>query len=128
MSLIEKYKQFFEDEVANQIPQLVKSYLDLCGTDMSEYDSWLKDSMLIDKGCTYSELHYVLMDEPYISIDMDFDNYIFSIIIADQMSIRLKFETTELISFIRYWNTVIVNYYGDDNSRLPNMPDFISKN
>lgn len=126
MSVIERYKNWFETEVANQIPHLVKAYLELSGADMSEYNDWLKDSMLYDKGCTYTELHYILMDEPYVAIDMDFDSYIFCIRIADQMCTRMKFETNELTSFIRYWNAVVVEYYGDDSARLPIMPNFIS--
>ena len=51
---------------------------------------------------------------------MNFDNNVYSIIIADQMSIRNKFISEELNTFIQFWNKVVIDYYGENS--FPQMP------
>ena len=156
MNLLEKYKQFFEDEVANCIEPIIKNWLrensshtcatckffncstydyDACMSNgMSNYvnnpsakgytEQELKDSLrdakLTNQSENDNELVYTFMSEPYIKVSMNFDNNVYSIIIADQMSIRNKFISEELDTFIQFWNRVVIDYYGENS--FPQMP------
>lgn len=156
MSILEKYKQFFENEVANFIEQIIKNWLkennshtcETCkffncstndyNTCMSngmsnyvdnpsakgytdqEFKDSLRDAKLTNQSENDNELIYTFMSEPYIKVSMNFDNNVYSIIIADQMSIRNKFISEELNTFIQFWNKVVIDYYGENS--FPQMP------
>lgn len=155
MTLFEKYKQFFEDEVSNCIEPIIKNLLrennshtcatckfgycdtynyDACmSTGMSRYvnnpsakgyiDQELKDSLNYAKLTNHSEndeLVYTFMSKPYIKVSMNFNDNSYSIIIADQNSIKNKFISKELDKFIQFWNKEIIDYYGENS--FPPMP------
>lgn len=111
-------EKFFESDVKDSILGLVKEYADLSEMSETEMMDLYNNSKLVictqeDSGTTYK-----FMTEPYIIVDIWDDHY--SIRVADQEGERLFFRTTEIEAFIRYWNTDIVGYFGQ-NARFPEI-------
>lgn len=113
-------ERFFEYDVKEAIPKLVKEYAELSEMSETEMMDLYNDSKLVictqeDSGTTYK-----FMTEPYITVDIWDDHY--SVRVADQEGERLFFRTTEIDAFIRYWNTDIVGYFGQ-NVRFPEIKE-----
>ena len=113
-------EKFFEHDVKESILGLVKEYAELSGMSETDMMELYNDSKLViyaqeDYGTTYK-----LMTEPYIMVDIWYDHY--SVRVADQEGERLFFRTTEIEAFIRYWNTDIVGYFGQ-NVRFPEIKE-----
>lgn len=115
-----KLERFFEYDVAEAIPKLVKEHAMLAGFLDYEEADLLADSKIRVKNLDESSTTYVFMDEPYIEVTISDDFY--SIKVADQSEERLFFRTTDIDAFIRYWNADIVGYFGQD-VRFPEIKD-----
>ena len=117
-NVIEKFKYFFENEVKDSIPKLVHEYAELLELTTEEEEEQLKNGNLKNRTQLDSSLSYIFMDEPYVYVEIS--EHCFKIDISDQNTKRLSFTTTELDAFIRYWNTEIVSYFGQ-NVHLPEI-------
>ena len=118
---IQKFRNFFENDVANVIEPMIKEWLHECdpATAVQDFPDHYKYAKL-STGSNHSNtfLDYYFMSEPYTHVEMDFNDHTYNIIIGDQMGIRNKFSTYYINEFIQYWNTHIVKYYRF-NTTLP---------
>lgn len=105
-------EKFFETEVKETIPKLINEYAKLAGMPDSEKMDLYQESKFEIRTQEDSGSTYKFMSEPYIIVDI-WDEY-YSIKIADQMEEKLFFRTTEIDSFIKYWNNEVVTYFGQN--------------
>lgn len=105
-------EKFFETEVKETIPKLIDEYVKLTGMPDSEKMDLYQESKFEIRTQEDSGSTYKFMSEPYIIVDI-WDDY-YSIKIADQMEEKLFFRTTEIDSFIKYWNNEVVTYFGQN--------------
>lgn len=112
-------ERFFEYDVKESIPKLVKEYASLSEMTVDEENELLKESQLRIRNQNEDGTEYVFMTEPYIEVLIGSQ---YAVRVADQEGERLFFRTTEIEAFIRYWNTDIVGYFGQ-NVRFPEIKE-----
>ena len=116
---IRAIERFFEEDISNAIPAIVKEYANLLGDLTYEEEiQLLHNSRLKILSQTDHESIYMFMYEPYTRAVISED--VLEITIADQMNTILKFTTTNIEQFMHFWNTNIVSYYGQQ-IHLPEM-------
>lgn len=110
-------ERFFEYDVKDAIPKLIKEYANLADLTDEEENDLLKESQLKIRNQNEDGTEYVFMSEPQIEVLVGIQ---YAIKVADQEGERLFFRTSEIDAFIRYWNTDIVDYFGQ-NVRFPEI-------
>ena len=110
------FSRFFEEDVQEAIPAIVKEWMRECGITDSET---IHDELLESRvRCFPADdvVRYTFLSEPYIDVVISHDLY--EVTIADRMSTRMKFSTNDFEEFKNYWNNMVVEYYGFD-AKLP---------
>ena len=110
------FSHFFEEDVQEAIPAIVKEWMRECGiTDNETIRDELAESRV---RCfqTDDTVRYAFLSEPYVDVVISHDLY--EVTIADRMSTRMKFSTNDFEEFKNYWNNMVVDYYGFD-AKLP---------
>jgi hypothetical protein len=107
------YKQFFEEDVNNAIMNIAKEHTTLSNFSDEDTKEYINNSKVVIEFGDYDNdsIHYKFGYDPFVKVWLAPDNYV--IVIMDQMSKLSDFRTSEYNSFVRYWNSNIVEYFGD---------------
>lgn len=110
---LERIKEFIQNDVNNVIPNMCREFAELSG-DFSEYevDTLIKDCIVSVSLDSDNAFHCSFMYDPYVNIQID--NSVATIRIADQLRTISKFSIGDFNAFARYWNSEVVNYFGQD--------------
>lgn len=116
---LERIKEFIQNDVNNIIPSMCREFAELRG-DFSEdeVDTLIKDCIVSVSLDSDTAFHCSFMYDPYVNIQID--NGVVTIRIADQLRTISKFSTGDFNAFVRYWNSEVVNYFGQD-VKFPEM-------
>lgn len=113
MDRLERLKEFFKVDVNNVIPAMVQEYAEISGCyNDDEINDILKESMFKNLAETESAFCCSFMTEPYIRIYIN--NDIYGIKVEDQCNVRINFISRDFEAFKRFWNTDVINYFGQD--------------
>lgn len=110
---LEQIKEFIQNDVNNTIPSMCREFAELCG-DLSEFevDTLITDCLVSISLDIDTAFHCSFMDDPYVNIQIE--DGVATIQIADQFCTITKFSTGDFNVFVRYWNSEVVNCFGQD--------------